>query len=77
MDEVHASLGLSVVRDGEMHVRGWRIPAEFTDTLAARWTLMFGEPDEMITPVEVMLAGAADAAEDGAVYLMSGEVRDA
>ena len=69
-----ASVGLSTVgADGAMHVRAWEVPPEFASLFAADMDRVFGQPSEMVTDVETMMAGGRQAAADGAVILLSGE----
>ena len=69
-----ASVGLSTIgADGAIHVRAWEVPPEFASLFAADMHRAFGQPSEMVTDVETMMAGGRQAAADGAVILLRGE----
>lgn len=77
MDKPYATIGLSVVDPGPapaMHVRVWAVPLGHVEAFAAAMTAQFGRPNEMVSSVDAMTAGADAAAEQGgALFMIAGE----
>jgi hypothetical protein len=70
-----ATIGLTTYDgNGSMHVRAWQVPADWPADFAAKMTVLFGEPDEMVSDVASMTAAGERAAAEGrATYLLHGE----